>query len=58
MNYGDLKTHFEQCLTGSDITSALTETFISQGIARIQRQLRSPINERRLTTQSQARQLL
>ena len=47
MNYGDLKTHFEAVLNRSDITAALTETFIGQGIARIQRQLRSPINERK-----------
>ena len=47
MNYGDLKTHFEAVLNRSDITSALTTTFINQGISRIQRQLRSPINERK-----------
>jgi len=47
MNYGDLKTHFEALLNRSDITATLTTTFIDQGIARIQRQLRSPINERK-----------
>ena len=47
MNFGDLKTHFEAVLNRSDITAALTTTFIGQGIARIQRQLRSPINERK-----------
>jgi len=46
MNYGELKTHFNALLNRSDITPALTTTFINQGIARIQRQLRSPINER------------
>lgn len=46
MNYGQVKTHFEAILNRSDITTQLTETFIDQGIARIQRQLRSPINER------------
>ena len=34
MNYGDLKTHFEAVLNRSDITSALTTTFIGQGIAK------------------------
>lgn len=45
MNYGELKTHFEALLNRSDITSALTTTFIDQGIARVQRQLRTPLNE-------------
>jgi len=48
MNYGELKTHFEALLNRSDITSALTTTFINQGIARIQRQLRLPINEKKV----------
>jgi hypothetical protein len=48
MNYGELKTHFEALLNRSDITSALTTTFIDQGIARIQRQLRAPINEKKV----------
>lgn len=47
MNYGELKTHFKAVLNRSDITPALTSTFINQGIARIQRQLRTPINERK-----------
>lgn len=47
MNYGELKTHFEALLNRSDITASLTTTFIDQGIQRIQRQLRSPINERK-----------
>ncbi len=49
MNYGDLKTHFNNVLNRSDITASLTTTFIDQGIARIQRQLRTPMQEK-LTT--------
>ena len=45
MNYGDLKTHFNNVLNRSDITTALTTTFIDQGIARVQRQLRTPMQE-------------
>ena len=45
MNYGELKDHFEALLNRSDITSALKTTFIDQGIARVQRQLRTPLNE-------------
>ena len=48
MNYGDLKSHFNDLLNRSDITTALTERFIDQGIARIQRQLRTPMSERTL----------
>ena len=47
MNYGDLKSHFNDLLNRSDITSTLTERFIDQGIARIQRQLRTPLNEKK-----------
>ena len=47
MQYGDLKTHFEALLNRSDITAALTTTFIDQGIKRITRQLRTPINEKK-----------
>lgn len=46
MNYGDLKSHFNDLLNRSDITSTLTTRFIDQGIARIQRQLRTPLNEK------------
>ena len=46
MNYGELKDHFEALLNRSDNTSALTTTFIDQGIRRIARQLRSPMNEK------------
>ena len=49
MNYGDLKTHFEALLNRSDITASLTTTFIDQGIARVQRQLRTPLNENKTT---------
>ena len=45
MNYGDLKTHFNNLLNRSDITTALTTTFIDQGMARVQRQLRTPMQE-------------
>jgi len=46
MNYGDLKTHFKNVLNRSDITTALQETFIDQGIQRIQRSLRTPLMEK------------
>lgn len=49
MNYGDLKTHFDALLNRSDITPALTTIFVDQGIARIQRQLRTPLNESKTT---------
>ena len=35
MNYGDLKSHFNDLLNRPDITAALTTRFIDQGIARI-----------------------
>ena len=50
MNYGDLKTHFDALLNRSDITTALTEQFINDGIARIQRSLRTPMQEKIQTT--------
>ncbi len=49
MNYGDLKAHFNDLLNRSDITSSLTTRFIDQGISRIQRQLRTPLNEKSKT---------
>ena len=49
MNYGDIKTHFEALFNRSDITPTLTTNFIDQGIARIQRQLRTPLNENIVT---------
>ena len=38
MNYGQLKSHLN-ILNRSDITPALTATFIEQGMTRIGRQL-------------------
>ena len=46
MNFGDLKSHFNDLLNRSDITTTLTSRFIDQGIARIQRQFRIPANEK------------
>jgi len=59
MNYGQLKAHFEDILNRSDITPALTETFIDQGMTRIGRQLRTPMNEKvkRYTLTSQTASL-
>lgn len=45
MNYGDIKSHFNELLNRSDITPTLTTQFVDQGISRIQRQLRTPLNE-------------
>lgn len=49
MNYGDIKSHFNDLLNRSDITASLTTLFIDQSIARIQRQLRTPLNENKTT---------
>ena len=49
MNYGDLKTHFDLLLNRSDITTGLTNQFINDGIARIQRSLRTPMQEKVLS---------
>jgi len=59
MNYGQLKSHFESILNRSDITPALTATFIEQGMTRIGRQLRTPMNEKvkRYTLTSQTASL-
>jgi hypothetical protein len=46
MNYGSLRSHFKALLNRSDITDALADTFIDQGITRIQRSLRIPIMEK------------
>lgn len=46
MNYGDIKSHFNDLLNRSDITATLTTRFIDQGISRIQRTLRTPMSER------------
>jgi len=49
MNYGQIRTHFKALLNRSDITDALAETFIDQGITRIQRSLRVPSMEKKHT---------
>ena len=46
MNYGDLKSHFNDLLNRNDISATLTARFIDQGLARIQRQLRIPVMEK------------
>jgi hypothetical protein len=50
MNYGQIRTQFKAILNRSDCTDALADTFISQGIARSQRVLRIPANEKSLAT--------
>jgi hypothetical protein len=45
MNYGSIRTHFKATLNRSDITDTLADTFIDQGIGRIQRSLRIPAME-------------
>ena len=56
MNYGQLQTHFNDLLNRSDITTALTERFIQQGIRRVERTLRTPMQEKmfniNITTQT------
>jgi len=47
MNLGAIRTHFKALLNRSDITDALANTFIEQGIARVQRSLRIPAMEKR-----------
>lgn len=49
MNKGNLRTHFKAVLNRSDITDALADTFIDQGITRIQRSLRIPSMEAKHT---------
>lgn len=49
MNYGSIRTHFKALLNRSDITDALADTFIDQGITRIQRSLRIPSMEAKHT---------
>mgnify|MGYP000108232928 CR=1 FL=1 len=49
MNKGQLRTHFKAVLNRSDITDALADTFIDQGITRIQRSLRVPSMEKKHT---------
>ena len=45
MNKGALRTHFKALLNRSDCLNALADTFIDQGISRIQRVLRIPSME-------------
>ena len=45
MNKGAIRTHFKALLNRSDCTSTLADTFIDQGISRIQRVLRIPSME-------------
>lgn len=49
MNYGQIKSHFNDLLNRGDITTALTVQFIESGISRIQRSLRTPMQEKILT---------
>jgi hypothetical protein len=49
MNKGSLRTHFKAVLNRSDITDALADTFVDQGITRIQRTLRIPSMEAKHT---------
>jgi hypothetical protein len=46
MNLGNIRSHFKALLNRSDITDALADTFIDQGIARVQRSLRIPSMEK------------
>jgi hypothetical protein len=48
MNYGSIRTHFKALLNRSDITDSLANTFIEQGITRIQRSLRVPSMEKKI----------
>jgi hypothetical protein len=49
MTFAELKAQFNAILNRTDITTALTETFISQAMSRAQRELRLPAQERELT---------
>jgi hypothetical protein len=46
MNYGELKAQFAGLLNRRDLTSSLQTTFVQQGIAKVQRQLRVPAMEK------------
>lgn len=46
MNYGNIKSHFKELLNRSDVTDAQVNRFITDGITRIQRQLRTPLSEK------------
>lgn len=45
MNYGELRAHFQDVLNRSDCTDAQADTFISMGIRRTERLLRTPIQK-------------
>ena len=49
MNKGELRTHIKDVLNRSDLSDALTDTFIEHTITRIQRLLRIPSMERTAT---------
>ena len=49
MNKGELRTHIKDVLNRSDLSDALTDTFIEHTISRIQRLLRIPSMERTAT---------
>lgn len=46
MNYGELKAQFEGLLKRRDMTPAQSDTFLQQGISRVQRVLRIPPMEK------------
>lgn len=46
MNYGQIRTQFKNILNRTDCTDALADTFIQQGLARSQRILRTPAQEK------------
>ena len=46
MNYGEVISHFKNVINRSDISDDLAKTFLRNGISRIQRQLRTAMNER------------
>ena len=49
MNKGELRTHIKDVLNRSDLSDALTDTFIEHTLTRIQRLLRIPSMERTAT---------
>tara|TARA_B100002019_G_C21144962_1_gene535200 strand:- start:33 stop:662 length:630 start_codon:yes stop_codon:yes gene_type:complete len=49
MNKGELRSHIKDVMNRTDLTDALTDTFIEQTLSRIQRLLRIPSMERTAT---------
>lgn len=45
MNYGELRTHFLDLLNRDDCSDALADRFISMGLRRVERLLRTPIQK-------------